>query len=82
VEEDREGLPGVALRIHPRVGPLDEAEAISTALDFLAEGGQGLRLQREIWSQAGTLRVERLPPRATTAAKVLPLARRDSAGRS
>jgi hypothetical protein len=73
VEEDRDGLPVVMLRVHPRVGPLDESRVVAAALDFLAAGGPGLRLQREIWSQAGTLRVERLAPLASPASKVFPI---------
>lgn len=73
VEEERGGLPAVELRVDPSVGALDEHELIVTALEALAAISPAHRMMAESWQRAGTLRVVRAAPLATSAAKILPL---------
>jgi len=73
VEEDRDGLPAVELRVHPDVGPVDPEVVVATALEHLARVSAAHRMMAETWRRAGTLRVVREAPIATAAAKILPL---------
>jgi hypothetical protein len=72
-DEAADGLPRLRLLVHPKLGPLDEA-AVADA--FLAAVGSGSALERVMelfWRQAGLLRIERQPPRATNSGKILHL---------
>jgi hypothetical protein len=73
VEEEHRGLAAVELRVHPDLGPIDEHAVIATALDHLGGVSPAHRMMAETWRQAGTLRVVRVAPIATAAAKILPL---------
>lgn len=63
----------MALRIHPRLGALKADAVVRAVLDALATGTPGGRMMATEWRQAGTLRVERTPPVATLASKILAL---------
>lgn len=73
VERDRDGLPLVELRIDPSVGAVDPDAVIATALEHLGRVSPAHRMMAESWRRAGTLRVVRAAPIATTSAKILPL---------
>jgi hypothetical protein len=73
VEEERDGLPAVDLRVDPRVGPLDHDAVVATALASLGAISPSHRMMAEAWRSAHTLRVVRAAPIATSAAKILPL---------
>jgi len=73
LEEEAGGIPSVSILVSPRVGPVDEAAVVETAMQFLARRDDGHRLMAEIWKDARTLRVQRREPIATPASKVLPL---------
>jgi len=76
LEEEDGGLSKVSLVVRPRVGELDEAQVISTALEVLGSvsgGNSGATMMAGYWRDAKTLRVVRREPHATTVAKILPL---------
>ena len=73
VEEERDGLPAVELRVHPDVGPVDPDAVVDAALEHLGRVSAAHRMMADAWRQARTLRVVREPPVATAAAKILPL---------
>jgi phenylacetate-coenzyme A ligase PaaK-like adenylate-forming protein len=62
----------LTLRIHPSVGALDEEEARAALLEDLGRGGIVDRNHAELLRRAGSVRISREPPLATTAGKVLP----------
>jgi hypothetical protein len=73
VEEEVDGLARVSLVVSPRVGDIDEAALVETAMRTLAGRDTGTGMMAEIWQQAGTLRVERREPHMTSSAKIQPL---------
>ncbi len=80
VEEEIDGIARVSLIVSPRIGDIDEAAVIETAIQTLAARDVGTGMMAEIWQQARTLRVERREPYATSSAKIQPLhMRRDDA---
>jgi hypothetical protein len=72
VEEEVDGLTRVGIVISPRVGPVDESEAIDVVLDALAASPHN-RLLAEVWREGQTVRVLRREPYETRAAKILAL---------
>jgi len=60
------------LRVHPCVGPLDEASVRAAFLTELGRGGMVDTYQARLIEQARSVEVERLPPLATGGGKVLP----------
>jgi hypothetical protein len=60
----------VDLRIHPRVGVVDEAEARQALADALAGSDNGA-LAAAVWSAQHGLRIERAEPLVTGAGKTL-----------
>jgi len=70
-EDDRTGLRSLTLVVDPRLGTIDEADAVRTLLDGLARGGDRDQVWSRIWSQAGTIRVRREAPLATARGKML-----------
>ena len=60
----------VALRIHPRVGDVDEDDALVAVRDALAATDNGL-LASAVWGPGGGLRVERAAAELTKAGKLL-----------
>jgi hypothetical protein len=78
VEQEIDGLTRVSVVVSPRVGAIDDAAVIETAMQALASRDVGTGMMAEIWKQAKTLRVERREPYMTSSAKILPLhVRRD-----
>lgn len=73
VEEEVDGLARVTLLMSPRLGDIDEAEAAELAMRTLAARNVGTGMMATIWQQAGTLRIERREPYATSSAKIQPL---------
>lgn len=73
VEEEANGMARVTLVVSPRVGAVDEAAVVETTLRTLGGRDVGTGMMAEIWEQAGTLRVERREPYATSSAKIQPL---------
>lgn len=73
VEGEEQGVTHVIVRVHPRLGPLDEAALTGAVLEGLKASAAGERMMADIWRRGGTLRVERRPPELTRAGKVLPL---------
>ena len=70
VEQEGPDGSAVALRIHPRVGAVDEAAALVAVRDALAATDNGL-LASAVWGPGGGLVVERAAPSITKAGKVL-----------
>lgn len=58
--------------VSPQVGSVDDAEVVSTVLDFLASR-PGAQRMVERWRAGQTLRVVRREPYRTGTAKILPL---------
>ena len=76
VEEEEGGLSKVSLVVSPRVGEVDEAQVVSTALGVLGSApgsNSGNTMMAGYWRDAQTLRVVRREPVATSVAKILPL---------
>jgi hypothetical protein len=74
-EESEEGEPILRLRVHPRLGALDERELVDAFLGALGGGSGAERVMALQWRQAHWLRVERESPLATGGGKVLHLHR-------
>lgn len=66
-EEDDEGFTRLHLRIHPRVGIVDEREVVRTVVQHLTG------LSRNLWTEAGTIRIVRAVPVTTARGKLVPL---------
>jgi hypothetical protein len=77
VEVEDGGMPFVEVIVSPRVGPV-EVSALSVAVYDWLRSRPGEQLMADFWHDANTVRVVRRAPYATSAAKVLPLHRRDS----
>jgi hypothetical protein len=72
VEEEVDGLTRVGVVISPRVGAVDEQDAVDVVLDALAANPHNTLLA-EIWREGQTVRVLRREPYETRAAKILAL---------
>jgi hypothetical protein len=70
VERDDERGTSIVLRIHPRVGAVDDEAAVQAVREALSATDNGL-LASAVWRPGGGLRVERAAPTATKAAKLL-----------
>lgn len=70
VEEEGDAGTTLALRIHPRVGDVDDDDARRAVRDALAATDNGL-LASAVWERDGGVRIERRPPRLTKASKLL-----------
>lgn len=70
VEHDSHAGTVVALRVHPRVGDVDEVEA-NRALDDALAGSDNGALAAAVWAAQGGLHIERAAPLVTAAGKVL-----------
>ena len=69
-EFEREGVTRVAVVISPRVGPVDDEEAIRLVLEMLSRGAAHRRMMTSLWTDAGALEVERREPHVTEAGKL------------
>jgi hypothetical protein len=74
--EDADGLTRLDLLVHPRLRLTDEAAVVQTVITHLS----GLR--RNLWTEAGTIRVRRAAPVVSARGKFIPvhLARSTGAG--
>jgi hypothetical protein len=72
VEEEEGGLPKVGIVVSPRIGPIDDAEVMAAFVKAVGSTDWSRRMA-ETRQQAGTLRVIRREPYATSAGKILPL---------
>lgn len=72
-EEDKEAHTRLSIVVNPEVGVIDEEELIATVLRELGKGSFFRRADAELWFQAKTLRVKRIPPFTTARGKLLPL---------
>ncbi len=72
-EENASGTARLVLRVHPTVGPLDEAAARAALLAYLRQAGPVEQYQAALWEQAGTIEVRREPPNASCVGKVPPV---------
>jgi hypothetical protein len=73
LEEEEGGLSRVSVLVSPRRGAIDERALIATVLDFLDRVPNARAAYGERWRDAGTLRVRREEPYATSASKILAL---------
>jgi hypothetical protein len=80
-EEDERGFTRLTLLVHPSVRLVNESEPIEAILAALARGDGAADMSRGVWSQAGTFRVRREPPRYTSRGKLLPLLLRSNGAR-
>lgn len=67
------GRPELRLRIHPRVGWIDDRAVIDAFLNAIGAGDGGERLMGLQWRKAGVMAVEREPPARTETGKILHL---------
>ena len=72
-EEDEKSNTRLSILVHPDIGEIDEQALIQTIFSELNIGMESRRMMMEMWAQAGTLRVKRMPPVVTAAGKLLPL---------
>jgi hypothetical protein len=63
--------PGLVLRVHPRVGPLDEGAVRDALLDAIGTGSGAERVMATYWRAAGLPRIERRPPLVSEKGKFL-----------
>jgi hypothetical protein len=68
--ETGDGQPRVRLRVHPRLGPLDEAAVADLFLRGIGSGSATERVMELAWRQAALLTVERRAPRLTSGGKI------------
>jgi len=74
LEEEDSGLPKVSILVAPAIGPVEEADVITTVLETLEKSPHGgSRLMADQWRQGRTLRVIRREPYTTKGSKILPL---------
>jgi hypothetical protein len=81
-EETPNGQPRLRLLVHPAVGPLEPDDVVAAFLGALGTGSGTERIMAEVWARGRVLRVERRPPVATQAGKVLHFAPARDAGGS
>ncbi len=72
-EEDVSGQTRLTLVVDPKVGKVNEAELLSRLKERLAQGPKDNRFMTQLWQDAGTFRVLRKAPHASTRGKILPL---------
>jgi len=70
-EEGAHGQTRLTLRIHPRLGALDEARILSRFVEELGRADRNQRFVTETWRSSGTFRVARLEPRTSPRGKTL-----------
>jgi hypothetical protein len=75
-QEDAKGLPQLLLLVSPRVGSIDETDALNTFLGLLKGGGDSPeswgQSGTEMWMQSRILEVVREDPIPTASGKILP----------
>ena len=81
IEEESAG-GGVRLRlvVHPRLGPLDDAEVIDALLAGLAQVSPTRRLMTLVWRSGGIVHVHRSPPLAAPSGQIMHFRRAGAVG--
>jgi hypothetical protein len=72
--------PGVVLRVHPRVGPLDAGAVRDAFLDAIGAGMGAERIMAAYWRAAGLPGIQRQPPVLSEKGKLLHVWRARPAG--
>ncbi len=72
-EEGPGGEARLRLLVHPRVGPLDPGAVVDAFLAGIGQDSGARKVGELAWRGAGLLRLERRPPVATAAGKILHL---------
>lgn len=72
-EQGRGGYASVTLRVHPRLGPLDEQAVADAFLRAIGGGSGAARVMEQMWRHAGLLAVRREIPKAVPSGKILHL---------
>jgi hypothetical protein len=72
-EEDEQGFTRLSLVVSPRVEIANEDEVVEAVLEALGSGSDAADQARALWSQVGSLRVERAEPVWTSRGKLMPL---------
>lgn len=76
--EERSAFTRLILRVHPRLGQLDEKTIIQVVLQEMRRQDEGHRLMATLWSEAGSLGIERSPPQLTALGKLPIILRREA----
>lgn len=72
VEEEGAGAQTmITLRIHPQIGAVDEAQVLERLIDELGRVDRKQRFMTDVWRQARTFHVQRVPPRTSARGKTL-----------
>lgn len=69
-EEGGDGAPHLRLVVHPRIGPLDEAEVRSAFLKMIGSGPGAERLTSLLWKASSIVSVDRTVPQTTSTGKI------------
>lgn len=69
-DEATDGTPRLHLVVHPRLGPLDEAELKAFFLNKVGSGAGAEKLTSLLWQQADVLCIERRIPSTTLTGKI------------
>jgi len=72
-EEDPNGQTRLTVVVHPQVGNVEEQRLLARVQEELGRDSRTNRFQTKIWQAAGTLRVRRAIPHASSRGKILPL---------
>jgi hypothetical protein len=69
--EAKDGKPSVRLRVHPRLGSIDEEEIREQFLSAVGEASGADRVKTVVWRDAGLPIIERVEPKVTAGGKIL-----------
>jgi len=72
-EEANDAKNYLTLLVNPGIGPIDDVALLKFLTAALASGSRNKRFMARVWQEAGTLRVRRQAPIASSRGKVLPL---------
>lgn len=72
-EEDKTGQTRLTLVVHPEVKALDERRILARLKAELSMRSRGDRFMTDVWTNAGTFKLERAVPYASPRGKILPL---------
>jgi hypothetical protein len=73
--EDESAFTKLTLRVHPRIGPLDHEKIAEDVLAEMQRHDAFHRRYARTWSQAGSMKIERVPPQLTCGGKLVPFLR-------
>ena len=68
-EEGPRAQTRLTLRIHPQVGAVDEGRVLERLIAELGRSDRNHRFMTDVWRQARTFQVERVPPRTSARGK-------------